>query len=262
MGAVPVGPSNLKGALPDQAVTYLQALNARVLALENAAPVASPAAQVPSTAPLTAQDVLSIVQSTFPILGSSTGSSGAGLVGIGTHAQRVASYPASSYSAGAMFFETDRGALYTVIAASGGNQWQLMVMAPFAGTDPPALTQYDSGFTYVQEQFNRLYVWGGTSWADYAGQEPRGLIAPFFVSGGDSGWALCDGSTVSISVANDPTSIGEIGLPDLLTDTPYLQFGPTAGAGGDTTSVSVAGGATYNLNINLNFEQLVPMMRL
>lgn len=84
---------------------------------------------------------------------------------VGTHAQRLAS-PASSYSVGTLFFETDRTIVYTVLQVAGGSRWVYedgIFNAPIASR-PTDLGTYDAGFLFYATDQSITYKWSGSAW--------------------------------------------------------------------------------------------------
>lgn len=94
--------------------------------------------------------------------------------------------------------------------------------------DIPAAAHRLQGIYYEAQDFNRVYVCADTAWTDATGQPSRKQIGLFMVDPG-AGWAICDGSTVDISV-NDG-SITSYTTPDLITATPFPRFDNSAYAG-------------------------------
>lgn len=177
----------------------------------------------------------------FQLLGSDAG----GVTKIGTHAERVATNAARS-GVGALFYETDRAALYTAAIVSAVTVWLLIAQTkPFPGTlspdlKPADLGVNDSGFEFASTDFDRLYTWSGTAWGDSPGQDPRGRIE-FFASSihanfvPAAGWVLCDG-TAGVASSSPTGTIVTITVPDLTTDNRYLRS--VAGATGGTTGAA------------------------
>lgn len=103
---------------------------------------------------------------------------------------------------GFLFLASDRG--YQVWR-KGSTAWILLegVGGPTRDTlanITGSLTSDDAGYAFYATDFDRLYRWSGSAYADAPGQWPRKAIVDFDVAPGN-GWALCDGSTVTISTA-------------------------------------------------------------
>ena len=83
-----------------------------------------------------------------------------GSITYGTHAERVQDYPASSYSLGTLFYETDRTILYYVSNnAAGASIWKyaLGVMFDTKANIPEDLMDGDQGFLFFATDWQVLY---------------------------------------------------------------------------------------------------------
>lgn len=173
---------------------------------------------------------------TFQLIGNG---SNAGVVTFGTHAQRVAT-PATRAGLGALYYETDHEALYTV-EATGALAWALLAQTrPLPGTlspdqKPADLGTTDVGFLFFSTDFWRVYVWTGVAWTDAPGEDDRQYYEDFEVAPGHAGWQLCDGSTVPRSKP-DGTTVN-VTVPDLVTGHRFRRANTVAGAtGGNATA--------------------------
>jgi hypothetical protein len=160
----------------------------------------------------------------------------------------------------------DTGFLY--IATNKGNQvwrkdtsdWLLLeglggpesdVIANIPGT----LTAIDAGYLFYATDYKRLYRWSGSAWADdesRTGPDPRKQVCWFMEDPG-AGWALCNGSTVTISTSTGGTA--SYAAPDITTNYHYPRGNTTAGASG------VLQGDTGATTL-LYYYDLLPYVRL
>lgn len=90
-------------------------------------------------------------------------------------------------------------------------QLQTLSKGPTQGTlspdTKPVLGGGDVGVLFYSTDFNRLYRWSGSSWADDPTAPPRFQIAYFFSTPEPStGWAQCDGRSVTRSTSSAGTS--------------------------------------------------------
>lgn len=118
----------------------------------------------------------------------------------GTHAQRLANYPASNYSDGSLFYETDRQVFYVDVQsvwtyASG-------IMQEVQAKLPSDLSPPDTGFLFGVTDYAHLLTWTGLGWNWGPGEAGSGMIQPFFSLPSGSGWHICDGSQVNMLQSN------------------------------------------------------------
>lgn len=119
---------------------------------------------------------------------------------------------------GLLFTASDRG-YHTWVLDFSANAWTLLegwggpMRGSLAGI-PGTLTAHDVGFLYAATDYDRLYRWSGAAWADAPGQPARGQICAFGPQAPPTGWALCDGSVVTISTPTGGSTA--ITLPDLV----------------------------------------------
>jgi hypothetical protein len=145
----------------------------------------------------------------------------------GTHAAR-ASWPAKDND---VYVETDRGyAIYLYIGAtatwqyvSGVYQRTQAQLAALAAT----LTAGDTGFLVEVTDFAHVLRWSGAAWQWGPGEQGSGMLASFAVSPG-TGWAACDGSTVSYLKSDGTTAT--VTLPNTAGSPAFLKSGSAYGA--------------------------------
>lgn len=158
----------------------------------------------------------------------------------GTHATRVATAPQPN---GALFWETDRTALYIAI----DQVWEFLINQTFYGTlspnqKPSDLASTESGFLFYSTDFDREYIWTSTAWTDAAASPKRGTIAWFPVTlhadfAPGTGWALCDG-TAGVTRSTPSGGTTTFTVPDLTTANRFLRSVAvtTGGTGGSATT--------------------------
>lgn len=170
---------------------------------------------------------------------SSTSWDPQGAIGVvlqGTHANRLASFPASSYPIGALFFETDRTVFYINQGTFGSSHWQFATgeFSCTQATLPVGLGANDAGFLASVFDYGHLLIWSGSAWAWGPGDAGSGMLQMFEVDPTGAGWHLYDGSAVSYLKADG--TLGSITLPNISGAAPtqcYLKTsntpaGPTA----------------------------------
>lgn len=164
----------------------------------------------------------------------------------GTHLERLTTSPAPL---GALFIESDRLAIYQARLVGGAAKWVWVGGGPLAGTLANLTTGLganDAGFVYYATNFDRVYRWSGSAWADAPGQEPRGQIVYFPASLTDAagnamvpgaGWQLCDG-TAGVSISTPIGGTSTITVPNLTGSNRFLRSvsGATGGTGGAATT--------------------------
>lgn len=141
----------------------------------------------------------------------------------GTHADRIASYPATNYSVGTLFFEIDRTVYYIVLDYSGSKKWWFFTgkfrsLLSFLPTD---LGPEDIEFRFYAIDYRHSWRWGSTIWTYDRdnGDRQSGEFATFASDPG-IGWALCDGSIVTTSLDDGTTT--SFTTPDLTGDIAIL----------------------------------------
>ena len=93
-----------------------------------------------------------------------------------THANRLLSFPATSYAEDSLFWETDRTVLYICLypSLSAGNIWQyaLGTMRDSYANRPTDVGTYDSGFLFYATDKQLTYRWSGTAWSIVSNFQP------------------------------------------------------------------------------------------
>jgi hypothetical protein len=84
----------------------------------------------------------------------------------GTHKQRLATYPATAYADGAVFYEDDRTVLYVVVASGSSRKWRYVIGTMTGATaDKPAdLGTDDAGFLFKDTTLSKTEQWSGSAW--------------------------------------------------------------------------------------------------
>ena len=180
------------------------------------------------------QDLVTLAQ-VQALLGAAPASETA--VGASTPGVRVGAYTARGSARqfrGQLFAATDRNYVAWV---SDGATW-FYLLGTQRGTivvdQKPTLTTADAGYLFHATDFDRVYRWSGSAWADAPGQPRRGMLAHFEDAPG-TGWAACDGSTVTASTGTGGTA--SKGLPSLNGDNRFLRGATSAGGtGGSATT--------------------------
>src|SRR5579864_8389654 len=144
----------------------------------------------------------------------------------GTHAQRLALYPAANYPPGMLFFETDRDVFYVVELIATVPTWAYAAgqMACMFGSValPTDLGINDAGFLAWEDSLKHVYRWGGGGWVFADGG--AGQICAFYNSVPNGGvWGFCDGSTYNVALANG-TGTTPITSPNMTGDV-FLKGG-------------------------------------
>ncbi len=123
-----------------------------------------------------------------------------------THANR-ASYLATSYAVGTLYYETDTTVSYVVQNTPSGLEWmyyngvQVDVLANL-----PTLGILDVNYTFQASDYKQAWVWNGTAWNFAPGSSSGYFIVVAAVGFLPNGlWGVCDGSTYDVS-QNDATT--------------------------------------------------------
>lgn len=139
----------------------------------------------------------------------------------------------STYDEGFTFrqMDSDHG---TVVWHWSGALWHY-VSGLLKGViaDIPAAADALIGAQYYATDFDRMYLTDGNAWADAPGQPKRGV--QFFDGNPGTGWALCDGSTVTISTSTGGTTTHAV--PDLVTVNRFVRSASSAGGTGGAATV-------------------------
>ncbi len=169
---------------------------------------------------------------------------------IGTHAERLANYPASSYEPGTLFFETDRTVFYINKAVASVNRWiyaagQMDSSSTTIADIPIDLGANDIGFLYGSTYWNHVWVWLNTGptgyW--YAPGDPGSLyiVASTATAPENGKWGICDGS--AYSYVNLNAVGGSITTPDLASGL-FVRGGPYAAPSAASRATWEAGAKT------------------
>lgn len=160
----------------------------------------------------------------------------------GTHATRLASYPAGVSPLGLVFWETDRRQAYVVGVSGGGHAWT--VLESLGGsmpgtlnpnTKPGDLGTLDTGFRFLSTDYAREYRWNGSGWEDAPGAPARYQFGLFNDTPDPGpGWLLCDGAT-GLRSTNDG-GLSSFTPPDLIHDSRTFRTNTIAGGTGGAAS--------------------------
>jgi hypothetical protein len=120
---------------------------------------------------------------------------------VDTHANRLLNYIPNQYQPGALFYETDREALYVTGLMSGMTVW-LFAAGTFSAARasfPSDLGVNDAGFLFYIDDYAHFARWDGTAWrlTDGGG----GYFVGSAIALG-TGYQLCDGTTTDYVVDN------------------------------------------------------------
>lgn len=133
----------------------------------------------------------------------------------GTHDQRLATYPATTVPSGATFYETDRTMLYVAGQIGGARYWKRIAgtMRDTLANIPTDLGAHDAGFLFHATNYLRTWRWTGSAWEYNDGERlPREIT--WYPGTLPTGWALCDGS--SVTVTNAAAVTGSFPTPNLM----------------------------------------------
>lgn len=172
--------------------------------------------------------------------GSNGGGGGNGAT-YGTYAQRLA-VNLSTQVDGALWYETDRTVWYQVQLVTGVKAW-VWVLGMQSGTlSPdlkPALGTNDAGYLFNSTDFNRVYRWSGSAWADAPGQQDRKLMQYFFATPTQVGWQLCDG-TVNVNITTATGTVTTFTPPNLVSTSLFVRSDNTIGLTGGAATATHA----------------------
>jgi hypothetical protein len=151
---------------------------------------------------------------------------------VGTHAQRLSIGP-YNVKAGALFYETDRTALYMAITSGSARIWKViaghMIGTLSPDTKPTDLGINDKGFIFEEETtFHHKYKWTGSAWTWADRGDPSKRVS-LFLSDPGAGWKLMDGTGNPVSYATPTGGISTISLPDSNDDV-FPKFGSYTGS--------------------------------
>lgn len=149
---------------------------------------------------------------------------------------RYFSYETISWNGRLYYLDPSTNPAHWVEVASG-------VVVTYGTLSPNTKPTYgvgDVGKIFASTDFNRLYYWSGTAWADMPGSERRGVVvASYEPTLMGTGWAVCDGSVVTMSTGAGGTM--SYTTPDVITANRFIRFNSTEGAVGGAATVSTPG---------------------
>jgi hypothetical protein len=131
---------------------------------------------------------------------------------------------------------------------------QLEAIAASAITDftqsnlPTNLTVNQKGFLISVSDYAHILRWTGSGWTWGPGDPGSGYIAPFLSAPTQTGWHLCDGSTVN--KLNADGTLTSVVLPNYTT-TAYLKLGTVLAMGPNApsgTTAAISGGTPSGTN--------------
>lgn len=142
---------------------------------------------------------------------------GQGILLEDTHANRLTLYPASNYSVGTLFYETDRKLVYAVVSSSGTLVWQYIdgVYYDVFANRPTDLATNDTGVLYIPSEHLHWCRWGGAAWTIL--DPDAGIFVDSAVALG-AGWQVCDGTaTTYLTIAGAGLAQTAFTTPDEVT---------------------------------------------
>lgn len=137
-----------------------------------------------------------------------------------THANRVASYPSSSYPDGSLFFETDRQ--YWYVNAFGSWEFLSGLYLTLTANRPADLGTHDVGAMFISTDGNQISRWTGAAWEEFFAETSVGATGGSrlgknglwfrWVAGesADDASIQYDGSTVTLTggpIAGKPVTV-------------------------------------------------------
>jgi hypothetical protein len=177
-----------------------------------------------------------------------------------THSNRSL-YPATSYSIGTLYWETDRTVWYLVALVGGVNVW-IYASGEFRDVQaslPSDLGVNDAGFLFQVSDYNHRLRWSGTIWGWAGGEIGSCYMQLFEVDPSPAaGWHLYDGSTVNY--LRSVGTLGSVTLPDL-TSTAAKAAYPKAGSADAGPTAAIAptfAGTTDNTGVNTMSILVIP----
>ena len=161
---------------------------------------------------------------------------------------------------GTRLYETDRTVSYECRIVSGAKAWVYVsgTMRNTLANKPTDLGTNDAGFLFYATNYVRTFRWTGSAWEYAQGERLTREIIWYPGTLPASGWAICDGSSVTVTAADATT--GSFTTPDLTGQfpkggtydgsvvaaaTPTIT-GATASDGAHTHTVSGTAAATAN----------------
>lgn len=136
-----------------------------------------------------------------------------------SHGNRV-KYPPAEYQR-VLYFEVDRFVFYLSVLSSGNWQWlyatgQMNDTSTTLAALPGDLAQFDQGFLFRSEQFDRVWRWTGTVWHYNDGSLGAGAVVATNGPQPSGGyWQTCDGSSVACALDDATISNISAGGPTL-----------------------------------------------
>lgn len=166
----------------------------------------------------------------------------------GTHAQRLANFPAANYPPGMVFFETDRSVFYVVELIVTVPTWVYaagrMICAFSTTALPVDLALPDAGFLVWETTTKHQYIWSGAIWT--FADEGNTQICAFGNTTPTGGvWGLCDGSVYACARA-DGAGTFNVTTPNL-TNNVFIKGGLISGQQAATP-------ATWDVNAKTDDE--------
>lgn len=159
----------------------------------------------------------------------------------GTHAQRIA-LDLSTISDGTLWNETDTTVWYQLQLLLTAKTWVYVLGAQSGTLSPdlkPTLGTHDAGYLFNSTDFNRVYRWSGSAWADAPGEDDRKYVAMFFATPTYVGWQLADGS-VNVPVSTATGTVTTFNTVDFVTASLFPRFDNTIGLTGGAATATHA----------------------
>jgi hypothetical protein len=168
------------------------------------------------------------------------------------YAQR-GDYSAANYPLGSRLVINDWGVTYESRLVGGQPNW-VYAFGTYRSTlanKPAGLGTNGAGFLFHATDYLRTWRWTGTAWT-YADGEKLAKEIIWYPGSAPSGYALCDGSSVTVTLADATTT--SFTTPDLTGQ--YLKGGTYTGsvvaavAPGITGSIDSAGAHTHSVSVS------------
>lgn len=187
-----------------------------------------------TSAPLTdpqIQQVLESIKSTS----STTINPQSSAILVGTHLNRLTTYPATGQAVGTMFWEYDRTLLYVVTDAFGPKQWRYVsgIYKTSQSALPNDFSSGDVGAQVEVTDYAHILEWTGAAFR-FFGNDTSGYIQMWPAAPDPlTGWQLCNG-TATHRLAKDGTLVS-VTVPNYTTPA-YAKLGITASIGPNSPS--------------------------
>ncbi len=132
-----------------------------------------------------------------------------------THANRLSSYPASSYPAGTLFFETDRTLTYVNLLVSGTLTWTYLSGIGYAvlASAYSGLGVADTNLLFFATDYFHLYRWTGAAFVFAPADDGSGYFRWDRTTPNMGLWQICDGTAVNVAKA-DATGTTSVTTPN------------------------------------------------